>query len=220
MDEEERALGSMLTGAPSDTPSDWTAFTRRAINERVAPLLFSKLASDEDLPGESRNALRSELYRAEASNLILYRELGRLLECSEKRGLSHPVVLKGGALASSLYDEIGHRPMGDIDILVPGEELDRWLEAGSDVSLERRSPEMSPGLDRSIHYHVALSGKDDGPTIELHYGLIAGEADFRAPDPRWFLERTEDWRPPAGHGYRALQLDPTAHLLYMSAHAM
>jgi hypothetical protein len=201
-------------------PIDWRALVRRAIAERVAPLLFTRLARDERLPATEREALRSELYRAEASNLISYRELGRLLERAKTLGLSPPVVLKGGALASSLYDEVGHRPMGDIDLLVPRNEIPRWLEAGAEASFRRRSPEMSPGLDRSIHYHVALSAKESGAVIEIHYGLIAGEADVRAPDPEWFLGRTEAWAPPPGESYRATQLDPGAHLLYMSAHAM
>jgi hypothetical protein len=72
---------------------------------------------------------------------------------------------------------------------------------------------------------VALvGGKDSEATIELHYGLIAGESDWRAPDPRWFLERTEEWRPPPSASsssfFKGRQLDPTAHLLYLSAHAM
>jgi Uncharacterised nucleotidyltransferase len=220
MEPVERLLAELLTGRPAESSIDWTALVRRAIGERVAPLLFSRLARDARLPADARQALRSELYRAEASNLILYRELGRLLERGEKSGLDPPVLLKGGALASSLYDEIGHRPMGDIDILVAREALGPWLEVGGEVGLVRRTPEMSPGLDRAIHYHVALSSAPSGATIELHYGLIAGESDFRAPDPRWFLERAEDWRPPQGHAYAARQLDPTAHLLYMSAHAM
>lgn len=213
-------LAEILTGLPAESSIDWAALARRAIAGRVAPLLFSRLGRDDRLPAVVRNALRSELYRAEASNLILYRELGRLLERGEKSGLEPPVLLKGGALASSLYDEIGHRPMGDIDVLVPREELGRWLEVGRESGLVRRAPEMSPGLDRAIHYHVALSSASSGATIELHYGLIAGESDFRAPDPRWFLDKAEEWCPPPGHAYRARQLDPTAHLLYMSAHAM
>jgi hypothetical protein len=80
---------------------------------------------------------------------------------------------------------------------------------------------MGPGLDRAIHYHIALSREGQGTaTIELHYGLIAGESDWRAPDPHWFLERTEEWRPPLAARTPARQLDPTAHLLYLSAHAM
>jgi hypothetical protein len=221
VDPLERALGRILSGAPLETREPFDGnLARRAIAERVAPLVFAKLSRDECLAAAERDALRSELYRAEASNLIAYRELGILLKAAERLGAGPPVLLKGGALASTLYEEVGHRPMGDIDILVPREELGRWLEAGAEASLTRRSPEMSPGLDRSVHYHVALSGKESGAVIEIHYGLIAGEADVRAPDPEWFLGRTEAWGPPPGHTYLARQLDPTAHLLYMCAHAM
>jgi hypothetical protein len=187
----------------------------------VGPLLLARLGADAHLPEVEKRLLRAELYRTEASSLILYRALGRLIERSSESGLAPPVVLKGGALASSLYDEIGHRPMGDIDVLVPREELEGWLDLARKASFRRLSPEMSPGLDLAIHYHAALSGEEEsGATIELHYGLIAGEADWRAPDPRWFLERTEEWHPPSAASCHARQLDPTAHLLYLSAHAM
>jgi len=228
MASDESQLARILSDTEEESfsqPVDWKALVRRAVDERVAPLLFWKLAGDRRLPEGERNLLRSELYRAEASNLILYRELGRLLERSAESGLRPPVLLKGAALASSLYQEIGHRPMGDIDVFVPREDLDRWLELAGQACFRRLSPEMSPGLDRAIHYHVALAGGTESEAaIEIHYGLIAGESDWRAPDPRWFLARTEEWAPPpsvsSASPSPARQLDPTAHLLYLSAHAM
>ena len=225
VESEAARLGRILAGfsweSLSGPPVDWPALVRRAIDERMGPLLLARLGADARLPERETRLLRAELYRAEASSLILYRELGLLLERSEESGLSTPVVLKGGALATSLYDAIGHRPMGDIDVLIPREELEGWLDLARKTSFRRLAPEMSPGLDRAIHYHTALSREMEGDaTIELHYGLIAGESDWRAPDPRWFLERTEEWHPPGAASYPARQLDPTAHLLYLSAHAM
>ena len=229
LDSDAARLGGILAGfadeSLADPPVDWPPLIRRAVDERLGPLLYSKLAGDPRLPERERSLLRAELYRAEASSLVLYRELGRLLQRSAESGLEPPVLLKGGALASSLYDEVGHRPMGDIDVLVRREEVDRWLEIARKASFRRHSPEMSAGLDRAVHYHVALvGGKESEVTIELHYGLIAGESDWRAPDPRWFLDRTEEWRPPPSASsspfVKGRQLDPTAHLLYLSAHAM
>ncbi len=222
---EVSRLGRILAGlpgeSPPDPPADWPALVRHAIDERVGPLLLARLGADPRLPETGRRLLRSELYRAEAWSLVLYRELSRLLERSSESGLAPPVVLKGGALASSLYDEIGHRPMGDIDVLIPREELEGWLDLARKASFRRLAPEMGPGLDRAIHYHIALSREEEGAaTIELHYGLIAGQSDWRAPDPAWFLERTEEWHPPSAATCAARQLDPTAHLLYLSAHAM
>ena len=68
MSPEERTLGRILSGAPMDARDriDWKALVRRAIAERVAPLLFTRLSRDERLPATEREALRSELYRAEA----------------------------------------------------------------------------------------------------------------------------------------------------------
>src|SRR3990172_10232500 len=95
---DEGRLAGILSGfeeESSSQPIDWSSLVRRAVDERIAPLLYWKLARDPRLPEGERNLLRSELYRTEASNLILYRELGRLLEPWAESGLELPVLLKG-----------------------------------------------------------------------------------------------------------------------------
>jgi hypothetical protein len=222
-DPEAAALGRILAGDPlTPSDSDWERLVPRAIDERIAPLVYWKRRDDGALPARFRTELRRELFRAEASNLILYRELASLLRRSHEEGLHAPVLLKGGALATSLYPEIGLRPMSDLDLLVSREELPRWLALAEEESFHRVSPEMGRGLTERVHYHVALSGgTTGGASIEIHFGLLAGETDARAPETSWFFARTEPWRPPAPvDGPPARALEPTAHLPYLGAHAM
>jgi hypothetical protein len=216
------ALGALVSGTRVDPVPDWERLARRAVEERLAPLLFWKLRNDERLPEPTRSDLRGELYRAEASNLALYAGLAPLLEGGARARLRPPVLLKGGALAGSIYEEIGLRPMSDIDVLVRSEDLPAWLGIASGLSFRPVSPEMAAGLIRRVHYHVAVEGGPSGDAmIEIHFGLIAGASDRRSPDPAWFFERTEPWRPPPSlGGSEALQLEPTAHLLYLCAHAL
>jgi hypothetical protein len=176
--------------------------------------------------GRSKDALRTELhrelFRAEAANLILSRELACLLRRSRDSGMADPILLKGGALAASLYPEIGLRPMGDLDFLVSREELPRWLALAEASSFRRLGPEMGRGLTERVHYHVALTGGTTGnATIEIHFGLIGGETDSRAPETSWFFARTDAWVPPASIDCPpARELEPTANLPYLGAHAM
>ena len=125
-------LGSLLGNAP-DARVDahaWDALTDLAIHERVAPLLSQQLEAPDDVRDGARQKLRGELYNTCAFNLVLYRELARLLEGAP----GEVVILKGAALATSMYDDPAHRPMSDIDVLVRREDLalwtchPRWLE--------------------------------------------------------------------------------------------
>ena len=75
-------LGSLLGAAP-DARVDrgaWDALTDLAIRERVAPLLSQRLEARNDVPDLARQKLRAELYHTGAFNIVLYRELARLLE--------------------------------------------------------------------------------------------------------------------------------------------
>ena len=213
-------LGSLL-GATPDARVDraaWDALTDLAIRERVAPLLSRRLEARDDVPDIFRRKLRGELYNTGAVNLVLYRELARLLEGAPGR----VVILKGAALATSLYDDPALRPMGDIDVLVRREDLALWTRHVTDLGYERDSPAMARGLSAAVHYHVAFRGGPHRDTvIELHWSLIGGDSDWRAPDIDWFWSQTEPWHPPeASSGHEASQLAPAARVLYLSAHAM
>lgn len=223
---DARTLGGMLTDVfppeASLSENDWCRLARRAIDERLGPLLFWKLRDDPRVPPGCLERLRGELYRAEAFSLTLYRQLARLLEAGASRCLTPPVVLKGGALAATLYPEIGLRPMSDLDMLVPRHELDAWLQVARDAGLHRLCPEMALGLTERIHYQIALAGGTHPQAmIEIHFGLVAGSRDWRSPEAAWFLERCEPFEPPPESSCPpARQLLPGPHLLYLSAHAM
>ncbi len=128
-------LGSLLGSSP-DARVDagaWDALTDLAIRERVAPLLSQRLEARDDVPDAVRRKLRSELYVTGAFNLVLYRELARLLEGAPGR----VVILKGAALATSVYGDPALRPMCDIDVLVRREDLALWTRQVTDLGYER-----------------------------------------------------------------------------------
>jgi hypothetical protein len=169
--------------------------------------------------------LRSAYYNTSALNLLVYRELSRVLSLAAERSLSPPVLLKGGALACSLYESIALRPMCDLDLLVRREQLDGYVEVASALGYQRLSPEMAFGLTAATHYQLALrGGASESVVIELHWNLVAGDHDRRAPDVDWFFQQTERWSPPLELGdtscSAALQMNPTALVLYLSAHAI
>ena len=214
------ALGSLLSGRPlPDETLDWAELTSSAVRERVAAALSPCVRDHDEVPRETKQALLSELYRTGAFNVLLYRELGRIL--SARPVEEPPVVLKGGALATTVYDDLSHRPMCDLDLLVRRADLEAWAETLEGLGYRRESPEMSPGLDDAVHYQLAFrGGPHDEIVIELHWNLVGGETDWRAPDIDWFWKHTVSWPGvPDLDCPEARQLSPVATLCYASAHA-
>ncbi len=219
-------IGSILEGElPGLSEPEWKQVANRAVEERLGPLVLTRIRGNPTVPETVSNQLRSAYYNTSALNLLIYRELARLLKLSADQTLAPPILLKGGALASSLYESIALRPMCDLDLLVRPEDLERFLEVARELGYRRLSPEMAPGLSAATHYQIALGG---GPAntvlMEFHWSLVGGHSDLRAPDLGWFFEQTESWSPPSELAdttcSAARQLTPTALLLYLSAHAI
>lgn len=66
-----------------------------------------------------------------AVNSLVLEELKRLGETFSRPPSIPVVVLKGGALAFTLYPDASWRPLTDIDLLVPEEWLEDALALGS-----------------------------------------------------------------------------------------
>lgn len=110
---------------------EWSDLGREAARHRVWLLLFRRLEAllGERLPPALQNEIRERRQRMRIHATFLARELGRISEAFEDRGL--PLLsLKGPVLAHVAYGDIATRRYVDLDVLVPGarfEEADRLL---------------------------------------------------------------------------------------------
>jgi len=205
-------------------PEQWARLVAAAHAHGVAGLLQRALAADwpPELPPAARQALQAHVYATAGHNLRAYRALAEVLGALPP---GTPVlVLKGAAIGPTLYPALALRPLTDIDLLVPPNAV-----AAICAALRGRGyrpvPSLAPELARAIEPHVALIG---GPAqavcVEIHWGLLAGSADWRAAPLPWFWQQTAPWPAPqpylasGGPLAAARQLTPTATLLYQSAH--
>jgi hypothetical protein len=102
------------------------------------------------------------------------------------------VILKGAALATTLYPSIGLRPMGDLDLLVPPDRLAEAVACLQALGYVEPAPDMVPGLNQVVGHHVGLDGGEAIPLhVELHWTLAAGEHARHAPSMPWFWQQTE-----------------------------
>jgi hypothetical protein len=173
-----------------------------AVAERVAPLLYH--AS----PEASSPRLKKAYYESGARNVNLLEALEDIRSAMARRSVE-PIALKGADLATSLYQNVALRPMGDLDLWVGFDEVSRAEEAIAALGYRPGCPEMTEGLSREIkHARVHVGGRRDEIAVDLHWSLVGHHEDRRSP-------RSLDWfRDRAGNG----RLDSTAHLLYLAAH--
>ena len=86
-------------------------------------------------------------------------------------GIDHR-VLKGLALAHTVYLDPAARSFRDVDVLVPSTDMDESVERLMAIGATRAQPELRPGYDRRFSKSVTL--KLDGIEIDLHRVLCPG----------------------------------------------
>jgi hypothetical protein len=104
--------------------------------------------------------------------LHLERRLLRLASAFEGEAVEM-VILKGPALANSVYPESSWRPFGDLDLLVSSRHWYATCELLERMGYHRHLPEPRPGF--SIRFgHTAMHQGDEGTEIDLHRTLVGG----------------------------------------------
>lgn len=148
------------------------------VSAELLPLLYRHLAN-QDIDHPVRPRLRY-FYRKtwHHNQTLLYRALPVFAELER---LDCPaVVLKGGAMSSSLYHgDLGVRPLFDLDVLVPEE----FVETIVDWSFQAGWSLVDGSVwDRegylTAHHAIDLRHGDDG-ALDIHHQLLATD---RSPD--------------------------------------
>jgi hypothetical protein len=197
---------------------EWRSLLELAQADGVLPLLYHTFDSRhqlDQLPADLRRALQLGYYAAVAQSSLIYGELKRVLGALQP--VTPVVVLKGAALGPTIYPAAALRPLSDIDLLIPEQHLPAATLALRSLGYQDM-PELTPGLNRVVEYHTQLQGGPSGRvTVELHWRLVAGAADWRSPPQDWFWQQLAPWQPDSD-APTVRQLTPTAHLLYLAAH--
>ncbi|HDN64899.1 MAG TPA: hypothetical protein ENF23_01160, partial [Methanosarcinales archaeon] len=151
---------------------DWEYLTRNALYHGVAPLLYRNLEGIDDVslvPERVTAVLRERYYITLARNMIHYDELGTALRVFADAGID-VIVLKGGALAETVYRDIGLRPFSDVDILVREEDLQRAKEVMTKIGyvLEERITPKTQNEEVGCDLHDIVSGVR---VVEIHWHI-------------------------------------------------
>ena len=151
---------------------DWDALLAVARQARVCPLLHLALHDRAWVPAHIRNAMRMDLFGVARQNLIALNALAAVLDALNDAGIPH-ILLKGAALALALYKNEGLRPMSDIDLLVPREDVPRALEVLLGCGYDTAIPEIHTGASQLYASELFLRANNpEAPALDLHWCLI------------------------------------------------
>lgn len=210
------------------TSSDWLLFRNMAINEGVAPFVHFLLNAHSEFYNFATfdRTVYQQFANEEAitaiKNKVYFDNLKKVLIVLSKNKIA-VVLLKGADLANSIYPSHALRPMSDLDILVMEKDFNNALELINDLGYHEYLPEVLPNFNRAISHHAHLKKESAiGIVLELHWILVATPAFRHAVSMEWFWENIrpiQEWND-SDPLDRVYGLNPTANLMYLSAHQM
>ena len=158
-----------------DGAVEWDRLLNDARQSNTDPLLYYTLKEanvDGLLPGRVISELKTAYCFAFVHNVFYYRELSDILNSFQSSGIQ-TIILKGAALAETLYPDISLRPFGDIDLLIRSRDLpeaqDRLQCLGYGENTDR---EFYQGYRERFEEHFIYRKNAHIPVyVELHTSL-------------------------------------------------
>ncbi len=184
------------------------------------------------VPPDVQDDLRQAYYATMARNLLVYRELSHILtalsalpqsttlnpksEIENRKSKIPVILLKGAALAGTVYPNIALRPMGDVDLLIRVPDLPRVQEmliTQGYASYPDRSREFDQGFGRAKMF----TRQTPYPMgIDLHWRLLEWPRGQQATLlTEWLWSGAVERRVA---DIPALVLSPEAQVLHLTSH--
>ncbi len=141
----------------------------------LSPLLFELVTTQRAAVGEDgMRVLRGLALRHKRHSQTRADVLTKILHALAKNGIE-TLVLKGAALAHTVYAKTELRPMGDIDLLIGKRDIERAREILLGIGF---SATNAPSAFVFRHHHLpALVLQADGELVivELHHDALSGD---------------------------------------------
>ncbi|MCO5207849.1 MAG: nucleotidyltransferase family protein [Anaerolineae bacterium] len=109
-------LRTALQGETLDS-AEWETAAAAAQQTLLSSLLYSRLPDTDAVPDAVRRQLRQAYAATGLRNTLLLQALDNVLQALHHAGMC-AIVLKGAALAQTVYTDVAQRPMRDVDIQV------------------------------------------------------------------------------------------------------
>lgn len=198
----------------------WGQVARLAADQKLIPLLYDTLRGKELVPAPVEERWRPVYYDSIRRSTRLFHQLTRVLQ--DLREAQCPVLLlKGAALAETVYGDAALRPMVDLDLLVPASRVPLAETILGQLGYRAQIPDPWPGYSQRYRNSMAYvyapvheSGYPIPWMVGLHWRLLDVPYHWRIQAEEWFAR---------GQPARVAAVDalvPTRedHLVYLCGH--
>lgn len=194
---------------------DWDALLDAAQRARVAPLIYLLLREKAWLPYRVRDRLRTFYFGTARRNLLAFNALALVIDTLNAHDIPN-ILLKGVALALTLYKNEALRPMGDVDLLVHWADVPGALDLLRDLGYSTPIPEMRPGAWLAYNGELYVrSGDQNVAPMDLHWNLTNAPVYRRPTSEQWLWDSAQ---PVAVGATEGRVLCPEAQFLHLCAH--
>jgi len=148
------------------TAKEWTTILKKARLHSITPLLYHHLKQRKiQIPANLMEQLEQAYLRNSFKNTHIYYELSRILNKAANENIPI-IILKGAALAGSVYPSIALRPMKDLDLLVKIEDVYKVHELL--IQLGWESEYSKESIEHHLQLNYSLRYIKQGILIDLH----------------------------------------------------
>lgn len=155
----------------------------------VSPLVYARNKSQQwfsHIPEEIRKALKNDYIVSSVRNRKILDEFKVIMTAFTAAGI--PVIpLKGICLAACFYDDPALRPMTDIDLVVPKDQIDNAWEVLNKMGYyQKRSLDTDTSMQVVQHLPISVNDSCICP-VELHWNITP-------PNTAYSIEPDRIWR--------------------------
>jgi len=122
-----------------DENLNWGEFLYLCVHHRVTSLVWKTLCDLNIVSRIERHVgkiMRGEYYRIKYHNECIYKEMKKINECFDDKGVK-AILLKGALLSKIIYNDVALREFGDIDYLIQVDQIPAATEVLSEIGYKQ-----------------------------------------------------------------------------------
>jgi hypothetical protein len=181
----------------------------------IAPLYTALQQAHSSIPDPVWAAVQHAYYQAISIGALHIKDIECIMTALLGEGVP-ALLLKGAALAKTLYQDVALRTTGDIDLVVLPQYLPACQRLLRQLGYVASRAELTAGAQFAYGSEQAFIHPETGHTaVELHWHLLDVPYYLQNVPMDWFWSRTETIEIA---GYPVQILSAEANLLYLPAH--
>ncbi len=194
--------------------TDWNSFVDIVICNGIAPVVRKNLTASKNvckIPESIISRLNQVYFKILSRNILLTTHFKNIIAAFSEKNIE-VIALKGMYLSELIYQNIGLRPMSDIDLLVKKTDAETCRDIL--LKLGHTDQEVTPSeLIKETEKHFAPLVKDN-ISVEIHHKLHNEQYGYTInTDDFW-----KNANPVFLHGVSSLALSPNDLLIHLCIH--